>query len=114
MTADLVGQGIHVIAASVEGTGHPGLNADPSAVGNVGYAPFCQPQDGSAGQATRIAAATGGVALVNPAGSSISATVIAAIAALPPIPVTVTPVSTCGEVLTLDRFQTETARRPSK
>jgi len=100
VTADLVGQGIHVIAASVEGTGHPGLNASPS-VGNGGYFPFCQPQDGSAGQATRIAAATGGVALINPPGTTISDTIIAAINALPPIPVTVTPVYTCGDAVTL-------------
>src|ERR671936_69211 len=62
-TADLVSQGIHVIAASA--LSGPGLDADPT-VGAVDYDNVCGPPDGAPGQALRITAATGGVDTVNP------------------------------------------------
>jgi hypothetical protein len=101
VTADLLSQGIHVIAANiVDPPNSPGLDADPTPFSS-GYDSTCGPPDGSPGQAASIAAATGGVELINPPGSSISATIIAALAALPPIPVTVTPTYTCEDSVTL-------------
>jgi hypothetical protein len=100
--ADLQSQGVHVIAASVEGPNHPGLNADPKTLEPPDdYAAACGPEQGIAGQGVTIATATGGVFLVNPSASSVSDTIIAAINALPPIPVTVTPVYTCEDAVTL-------------
>ena len=95
-TADLVTLGAHVIAVSiVGGPGQPGLDADPGPT-SVSYPPPCAAsENGTAGQATRIAAATSGVVFVNPAGSSLAAAIIAALDALPPVPVTVTPSATC-------------------
>ena len=95
-TADLVALGAHVIAVSVVGgAGQPGLDADPKPT-SISYPPPCAADEmGNAGQATRIALATGGVILVNPPGSSVASTIIAALNALPPVPVTVTPVATC-------------------
>ncbi len=93
VTADLVNRGAHVIAATA--LSGPGLDADPKPL-SFDYPPPCAADEqGNAGQATRIAAATGGVHLINPPGSSIVSTILAAIAALPPIPVTVTPVANC-------------------
>ena len=98
VTADLVGQGIHVIAASA--LSGPGLDSDPQALGD-GYGGLCGGELGVAGQALRITTATGGVDLVNPPATSIAQTIIAAINALPPIPVVVTPVATCDAGLTV-------------
>jgi hypothetical protein len=97
-TADLVGQGIHVIAASANSG--PGLDADPKA-GAVSYDNVCGPPDGAPGQAARIATATGGVDLPTVAPAQIAAAIIAALNALPPIPVLVTPVPTCDAGLTV-------------
>jgi hypothetical protein len=97
VTADLQSQGVHVIAVSAPSG--PGLDADPTVL-STDYGVLCGPPDGLAGQATRIAAATGGVHLVNPPATSISQTIIDAINALPPIPVVVTPVATCDAGLT--------------
>jgi hypothetical protein len=97
--ADLVGQGIHVIAASA--LSGPGLDADPKALPPDGYGGVCGGELGNAGQALRITAATGGVDLVNPPATSIAQTIIDAINALPPIPVVVTPVPTCDPGLTV-------------
>jgi hypothetical protein len=97
VTADLQGENIHVIAVSAPSG--PGLDADPTPL-STDYGLLCGPPDGLAGQATRIAAATGGVHLVNPPATSISQTIIDAINALPPIPVVVTPVATCDAGLT--------------
>lgn len=94
--ADLQAAGARVIAASANSG--PGLNADPRPIG-TGYGP-CGPEQGTAGQATRIAAATGGVSLPTVAPGQISAAIIGAIDALPPIPVTVTPTPTCDAGLT--------------
>ncbi|HEY3184152.1 MAG TPA: post-COAP-1 domain-containing protein [Gaiellaceae bacterium] len=98
VTADLQAQGIHVVAVSAPSG--PGLDADPTVLSSD-YGVLCGPPDGLAGQATRIAAATGGVHLVNPPATSISQTIIDAINALPPIPVVVTPVATCDAGLTV-------------
>jgi len=100
-TADLVGQGIHVIAANIlNPPGSPGLDADPTPYSS-GYDNVCGPPDGAAGQAARITTATGGVELVNPPAGSISSTIISAINALPPVPVVVTPIATCDAGLTV-------------
>jgi hypothetical protein len=99
-TADLVGQGIHVIAASA--LSGPGLDAAPTTDSwSAGYDNACGPPGGTAGQALRITTATGGADLVNPPAGSISSTIIAAINALPPVPVVVTPVPTCDTGLTV-------------
>src|SRR5439155_20563824 len=80
-TADLVGQGIHVIAASA--TSGPGLDFDPK-LDSTDYPPPCAASEqGSAGQAARITTATHGADLINPPGSSISQLIINAIKALP-------------------------------
>ena len=100
-TADLVTLGAHVIAVSiVGGASQPGLDADPAPT-SFSYPPPCAPDEmGTAGQATRITTATGGVLFVNPAGASVAAAIIAALNALPPVPVTVTPSATCDAGLT--------------
>ena len=100
-TADLVNLGAHVLAVSiVGGSGQPGLDADPAPI-SFSYPPPCAADEqGTAGQATRIAAATGGVVFVNPAGASLAAAIIAALNTLPPVPVTVTPSATCDPGLT--------------
>jgi hypothetical protein len=98
-TADLVGQGIHVIAASA--LSGPGLDADPKLYSSDYPPPCAASEQGAAGQALRITAATGGVDTVNPPASSISQTIIDAINALPPIPVVVTPVANCDAGLTV-------------
>jgi hypothetical protein len=103
-TADLVNLGAHVIAVSIVSPTQLGLDADPKPF-SISYPPPCAADEtGTAGQATRIALATGGVILVNPPGSSVAATIIAALNALPPVPVTVTPVATCdaGLAVTFD------------
>jgi hypothetical protein len=70
-------------------------------VDSASYPPPCAvSEQGAAGQATRIAAATTGVVAVNPTGSSLAATIIAALNALPPVPVMVTPSATCDPGLT--------------
>jgi hypothetical protein len=95
-TADLVTLGAHVLAVSiVGGAGQPGLDADPGPTSNSYPPPCAADEQGTAGQATRIAAATGGVVFVNPVGTSLAAAIIAALDALPPVPVTVTPSATC-------------------
>src|SRR5262249_22756196 len=78
----------------------PGLDADPK-LNSLSYPPPCAASEqGLAGQATRIATATAGSISVNPAGSSLAAAIIAALNALPPVPVTVTPSATCDPGLT--------------
>jgi hypothetical protein len=101
-TADLVALGAHVVAVNiVGGPGQPGLDADPKPI-SFSYPPPCAPDEtGNAGQATRIALATGGAILVNPPGGSVAATIIAALEALPPVPVTVTPVAMCDAGLSV-------------
>jgi hypothetical protein len=101
-TADLVGQGIHVIAASA--SSGPGLDADPK-LSSEDYPPPCaESEQGKAGQALRIATATGGVDLPTTAPDKISQAIITAINALPPVPVVVTPVATCDAGLTVSNM----------
>ncbi|HEX6132070.1 MAG TPA: post-COAP-1 domain-containing protein [Actinomycetota bacterium] len=91
--ADLIARGARVIAVST--ASGPGLDADPKPL-SFDYPPPCAADEqGNAGQATRIAAATGGVHLINPPGASLADTIVDAIEALPPVPVTVTPVANC-------------------
>jgi hypothetical protein len=101
-TDDLVELGAHVIAVSIVGAANqPGLDADPGPI-SLDYPPPCAADEmGTAGQATRIAAATDGVVFVNPVGASLAAAIIAALEALPPVPVTVTPSATCDAGLTV-------------
>lgn len=96
-TADLASEDIHVIAVTASLAGG-GLDGNPNA--GFDYA-ACGAETGASGQATRIAAATDGVHLVNPPAADISSTIIAAIDALPPIPVQVTPVAVCDPGLTV-------------
>jgi hypothetical protein len=64
VTADLVAAGIKVVAISVN-TGYPdGIDDDPSLSGGDYAAVYGIVEDGSPGQASRIAAATGGAYLV--------------------------------------------------
>lgn len=95
-TADLQSEEIHVIAVTASLAGG-GLDGNP----NIGFDYGDCGEAGTAGQATRIATATGGVHLVNPPASSISTTIINAINALPPVPVQVTPVAACDPGLTV-------------
>jgi hypothetical protein len=96
-TGDLVTLDAHVIAVSIVGDPlfQPGLDADPAPTSNDYPPPCAADEQGTAGQATRIAAATDGVVFVNPAGASLAAAIIAALNALPPVPVTVTPSAVC-------------------
>src|SRR5262249_51902795 len=79
-TAELMTLGAHVLAVSiVGGASQPGLDADPKLT-STSYPPPCAASEqGLAGQATRIANATGGVVFVNPVGSSLAAAIIAAL-----------------------------------
>jgi hypothetical protein len=101
-TADLVDLGAHVIAVSIVGAGNqPGLDADPGPISDD-YPPPCAADEmGTAGQATRIADATDGVVFVNPVGASLAAAIIAALNALPPVPVTVAPSAMCDAGLSV-------------
>ena len=93
---DLQSEEIHVIAVTASMAGG-GLDGNP----NIGFDYADCGEAGAAGQGTRIATATGGVHLVNPPAASISATIIDAINALPPVPVQVTPVASCDPGLTV-------------
>jgi hypothetical protein len=101
-TADLVLLDAHVIAVSIVGNplSQPGLDADPAPTSNDYPPPCAADEQGTAGQATRITTATNGVLFVNPAGASLAAAIIAALNALPPVPVTVTPSAVCDAGLT--------------
>jgi hypothetical protein len=86
VTAKLVANQITVLAISVfDGTNDPnGLNDDPTNLGsplNPAYAP-CGKPGGSPGQATRIAAATGGIVETSVDPSAVVATIIAELKAL--------------------------------
>lgn len=90
VTADLVAAGIKVVAISTL-TGYPaGLDDDPTA-GALDYG-VCGAPGGLAGQATRIAAATGGVHLTGVSAGDISDAILAGIGA---VDVEVTMESTC-------------------
>lgn len=72
VTARLVTEGIVVLAIS---TATPGLDADPKS-GSTDYVAVCGPAGGTAGQATRIAAATSGVFVTGINPGNIASTII--------------------------------------
>ena len=84
-TAALVAAGIRVIAVSVYSL-PDGLDLDPTSIGGDYAWAYGITEDGAAGQASRIAAATGGVAL---AASSPEEVVEAIMAGLEALPITV-------------------------
>jgi len=97
LTNELVAAEIRVIAISVvtaSGAFYPNaLDDDPTAfAGN--YAATCGVEAGATGQASRIAAATGGVHLTGVAASDIADAILAGLTALP---VDVTPQATCDD-----------------
>lgn len=87
-TAKLTAAGIQVIAISTLTGFAEGLDDDPT-LSAGDYAPFCDVIDGSSGQATRIAAATGGVHLTDVPASAIADAILEGIGSLS---VTITPV----------------------
>lgn len=90
VTKELKTQKIIVVAIS-NPTG--GLNAAPSS----GYGSCAAP--GTAGQASRITNATGGLYLTSTVAGIVDAIVTAVTAVVPPPPITVTPVVTCDSNL---------------
>ena len=92
VTAELVAAGVRVIAISTD-TGVGGaLDGDPSGLSGD-YAPTCA-IGGSAGQATRIAVATGGVHLTGVAAEDIASAILEGLGALT---VEVVPQATCDD-----------------
>jgi hypothetical protein len=92
LTAELVAAGIRVVAISTL-TGFPsGLDDDPT-LSAGDYAGTCA-IGGTTGQATRIAAATGGVHLTGVASADIADAILAGLGALP---VEVTPSASCDD-----------------
>jgi hypothetical protein len=92
LTAELVAAGIRVVAISTL-TGFPaGLDDDPT-LDASDYAGTCA-VGGTSGQATRIAAATGGIHLTGVAAEDIAAAVLAGLGALS---VDVEPSATCDD-----------------
>jgi len=82
LTAELVAAGIRVVAISTT-TGAPnGLDDDPTVLGGD-YLADCGLEDGVAGQATRIVAATSGVHLIDVGPDEISAAILAGLGNLP-------------------------------
>jgi hypothetical protein len=96
VTADLVAAGIKVVAISTL-TGYPaGLDDDPT-LGGGNYVGACGFEGGLAGQATRIAAATGGVHL---SGVGTGDIVDAILAGIGSVTVEVEMASTCTDPIT--------------
>lgn len=99
-TAKLVAGGVKVIAISVvtaSGAFFPAaLDDDPTAFGG-NYAAACGTEGGATGQATRIAAATGGVHLTGVNPSDIASAILFAIGS---VSVTVEMHSTCSDPIT--------------
>ncbi len=96
LIADLVAAGIRVVAISTL-TGYPaGLDNFPSGGGD--YIAACGSEGGAAGQATAIAAATGGVHLIGVSAGDIAAAILAGLGNLP---VTVTTAVTCDPGLSI-------------
>jgi hypothetical protein len=97
VTAELVAAGVRVIAISVvtaSGAFYPdALDDDPTAFGGD-YLAACGVEGGASGQASRIAAATGGVSLSGVAAGDIAAAILAGLTALP---VEVTPSASCDD-----------------
>jgi hypothetical protein len=71
VTGKLVAAGIKVVAISTPTDDPAALDADPTPYGGD-YVAACGVEDGAAGQATRIAAATGGVHLIGVAPADIA------------------------------------------
>jgi hypothetical protein len=95
VTAELVNAGIRVIAVSTT-TGDPdGLNGDPAA-SSFDYG-ACGSPGGTAGQANRIAAATGGTAFANVPPEDVSNAILTGLSNLP---VEVAPSVSCEAGLT--------------
>jgi hypothetical protein len=95
VTAELVAANIKVIAVSTT-TGPPnGLNDDPQP-GSFDYG-VCGAAGGTAGQGSRIAAATGGTSFTNVPPGDVATAITSGLSSLP---VTVTPVATCDAGLT--------------
>lgn len=91
VTADLVAAGIRVVAVSTTTGIYPaGLDEDP--FGGDDYGPGC-PQTGTPGLATRIAAATGGSALIGVPPGEVADAILGLITTLQ---VNVTPSVTCS------------------
>ena len=97
LTTELVDAGVRVIAISTL-TGVPGaLDDDPTAFGGD-YVAACGTEDGTSGQATRIAASTGGVHLTDVEPDEIATAILDGLGALP---VTVLPSATCDAGLSV-------------
>ena len=96
VTAELVAAKVKVLAVSATTGPVNGLDDDPKA-GAVDYTAKCGAAGGTAGQATRIATATGGKAFKNVPPADVSAAILAGLTSLP---VTVVPVATCDAGLT--------------
>jgi hypothetical protein len=104
VTAELVAAGVQVIAVSVTTGPVNGLNADPGASAGD-YTGACGATgSGSAGQADRIAAATGGTAFSDVPPSEVANKIIEGLTALP---VTIKPVATCTAGLSASFNPTE-------
>jgi hypothetical protein len=97
LTAELINAEVRVIAISVvtaSGAFFPtALDDDPTAFAGD-YAATCGVEGGTSGQASRLAAATGGVHLTGVAASDIADAILAGLGALP---VDVTPSATCDD-----------------
>jgi hypothetical protein len=97
LTTELVNAGVRVIAISTL-TGVPGaLDDDPTAFGGD-YVAACGAEGGTSGQASRIAAATGGVHLTDVEAADIADAILDGLGALP---VSVDPVPTCDAGLSV-------------
>jgi hypothetical protein len=97
LTAELVDAGIRVIAISTL-TGFPAALDDDPTISAEDYLAACGLVDGASGQATRIAAATGGVHFTDVEPEDIADAILAGLGALP---VSVDPVPTCDAGLTV-------------
>lgn len=95
--ADLVAAGVRVIAVSTTTGLAGGLDADPLPF-SFDYTGACGAPGGSAGQASAIAAATGGLHLVDVAPGDVSSAIIAG---LQNLPITVTPSASCSSGLSV-------------
>ena len=97
VTDALVAEDITVIAVNTNGGFPDALDDDPTAsAGN--YSGTCDTIGGTAGQATRIAAATGGLVVDSGSDAAIADAILGALEALP---VTIAPVASCDEGLSV-------------
>jgi hypothetical protein len=108
VTAELVAAGVRVIAVSTTTGVLAGLNGDPK-LGAVNYVTACGVPGGTAGQADRIANATGGKAFTDVPPDQVSNAILNGLTNLP---VTVTPVATCDAGLSIS-FDRASLKVPS-